>query len=109
MGTKVRVLTALLIGTVGYQANQVVDLDPALAKSLAKDGQVDPSKEAVAYCINELGEKVIVHQQPESEAVIAARAQVATLQADLDAAVEENKPAIAEKLAAQAELDKLLA
>lgn len=109
MGTKVRILTAVIIGGVSYQPNQVVDLPSALAKSFAADGIVDPNKESVAYCTGELGVEVIVHKDAKSAEVAAARAQVATLQADLEAAVDENKPAIAEQLAAaQAELDKLL-
>ena len=49
MGTKVRVLCAVIIDGVKYQPDQVADLPAAIAKQFAADGQVDPNKDAVAY------------------------------------------------------------
>lgn len=68
MGTKVRILAALTLDGVAYQPNQVVDMPAATAKSYQAEGQVDANKDAVAYCVNELGAVVIVHAVPVAEA-----------------------------------------
>lgn len=105
MGTKVRVLCLITVAGIGYKPDQVVDLPSAVAKSLAAEGQVDPHKEAVAYCIRELGAEVIVHVDPvDAEAAAAAKAAaIADLEARIAAAAEADKPAL------QAELEKLAA
>ena len=105
MGTKVRILAMLQLDGVSYQPNQVVDLPPAAAKAFQADGQVDAHKEAVSYCINELGAEVIVHVDPAvAEAAAAARAAaIAELQNKIEAAAPADKPAL------EAELAKLTA
>lgn len=102
MGTKVRVLCLITVAGIGYKPDQVVDLPSAVAKSLAAEGQVDPHKEAVAYCIRELGAEVIVHVDP-ADVEAAAAAAIADLEARIAAAAEADKPAL------QAELEKLAA
>lgn len=62
MGTQARILVAVQLDGQIYQPNQVVDLPPAVAKALRAEGNVDTSKEAIAYCLDELGATVIVHQ-----------------------------------------------
>jgi hypothetical protein len=62
MGTKVRILTAVTLDGIHYQANQVVDLPAGTAKAQQAAGVVDPHKDAVAYCVNELGAQVVVHK-----------------------------------------------
>ena len=64
MGTKVRILTDVNIDGVSYKANQVVDLPAATAKAQQESGAVDAHKEAVSYCVNELGAQVVIHQLP---------------------------------------------
>jgi hypothetical protein len=66
MGTKARILAVVHLDGKIYQPNQVVDLPAANAKSLADQGQVDPDKGAISYCINELGAEVIVHAAPKA-------------------------------------------
>lgn len=61
MGTKVRVLSDIQIEGVSYKPNQVVDLPANLAKQQASAGTVDPTAEAVDYCLAELKAEVIVH------------------------------------------------
>lgn len=103
MGTKVRVLCMINVDGVEYKPDQVVDLPAGIAKSLAAEGQVDPHKEAVAYCVKELGAEVVMHVDPAeaAEAAAAKAAAIADLEAKLAAAAEADKPAL------QAELDKL--
>lgn len=67
MGTKVRILTAVTLDGIRYQANQVVDLPASTAKAQQAAGVVDPHKDAVAYCVNELGAQVVVHKAPAVE------------------------------------------
>jgi len=62
MGTKVRVLVDTYVDGVSYAPNQVVDFPAQQAQALAKSGNVDPAKDAVDYCVQELGVAVIVHQ-----------------------------------------------
>lgn len=64
MGTKVRILADVNVHGVDYKPNQVVDLPADTAKQLAAAGNADASKEAVAYCVDELKVEVIVHQKP---------------------------------------------
>lgn len=101
MGTKVRVLCTIRVDGVEYHPNQVVDLPPAVAKSFAAEGQVDPHKDAIAYCVRELGAEVIVHADPAAvEAAAAAKATaIAELQARIDAAAPADKPALEADLA----------
>jgi len=42
--------------------NQVVEFPSKIAKALATEGQIDTASEAVSYCINDLGQEVIVHE-----------------------------------------------
>lgn len=98
MGTKVRILVAGLIAGVMYKPDQVVELPHALAKAHAADGMVDPNKEAVAYCVNELGAAVIVHQTPPTPEQVQLQAEIATLEASLAAAADEDKAAIQEQI-----------
>lgn len=82
MGTKVRILAALTLDGVPYQPNQVVDMPSAAAKSFQADGQVDANKDAIAYCLNELGATVIVHASPAAaEAIIEASPELSATSA----------------------------
>lgn len=115
MGTKVRILAVVPLDGITYTPDQVVDLPPAVAKALAAAGHVDPHKEAVAYCVNTLGAKVLVHASAPSapsadeqrlqaeiaklQAEIAKlQAEIAQLEADLSAAAEADQPAIQQAL-----------
>lgn len=101
MGTKVRILAVLTLDGITYKPNQVVDMPPAPAKALAANNQVDPHKEAVAYCVKELGAEVIVHVAPPSSADLAERmAAIADCEARLAAAPDADKPSIEVELAA---------
>lgn len=71
MGTKVRILTDVKIDGVSYQANQVVDLPAATAKAQQAAGAVDAHKEAVAYCVNELGAVAVIHDIKAADDVVA--------------------------------------
>lgn len=105
---KVRILSVVHLDGEKYQPNQVVDLPAAIAKSFAEQGQVDTHKDAVAYCINELGAEVVVHPAPkvvkDTAAIKAAAAlkadDIADLQARIDAADPADKPALEAELAA---------
>lgn len=98
MGTKVRILVAGPIAGVMYKPNQVVELPHALAKAHAADGIVDPHNEAVAYCVNELGAAVIVHQTPPTPEQVQLQAEIASLEALLAAADDEDRAAIQEQI-----------
>jgi hypothetical protein len=63
--SKVRVLVDVKIEGVAYRCNQVVDLPASLAKMQKVAGTIDMEKEAVNYCIEKLGEKVVVHKAAE--------------------------------------------
>lgn len=67
MGKKVRVLVGCVIGGIKFKPDQVVDLPDALAKAHAASGEVDPHKDAVAYCVDELKAEVIAYAAPQSE------------------------------------------
>lgn len=100
MGTKVRVLCAIKVDGVPYQPDQVVDLPPGVAKAFAAEGQVDAHKEAVAYCIKELGAEVVLHVDPvEAEAAAVKAAAIADLEARIAAAADADKPALEAELA----------
>jgi ABC-type nitrate/sulfonate/bicarbonate transport system substrate-binding protein len=101
MGTKVRILVATHVGGVLYYPDQVVDLPAVTAKQLVAGGQVDAHKEAVAYCVNELGAEVIVHQTPPTPEEIQLQADIAELEAKLATATDD-----AAKQALQAALDE---
>lgn len=64
---KVRILVDQQIDGTPYRCNDVVDLPAELANPLLEQGAVDDHKAAVAYCLNELGATVIVHQSPAVE------------------------------------------
>lgn len=100
---KVRILAALVLDGIGYVPNQVVDMPAAAAKQLAADGQVDPHKDAVAYCTKELGAEVIVHKSPEvvdvaDKAAADKAGQLADLEAKLRDATDDEKPALLAQL-----------
>lgn len=67
MGKKVRVLVGCTLGGIPFQPDQVVDLPDALAKTHTASGEVDPHKDAVAYCINELKADVITYHAPDDD------------------------------------------
>lgn len=67
MGKKVRVLVGCTIEGVPYKPDQLVELSDALAKSHAAAGEVDPHKDAVAYCEKALKAEVIVHVTPKED------------------------------------------
>lgn len=76
MGTKVRILSDIKVQGVDYKPNQVVDLPADIAKQLAASGSADASKEAVAYCVDDLKSEVVVHQKPaEADAAQPAETQ----------------------------------
>lgn len=99
MGTKVRVLAACTIGGLLFKPDQVVDLPGPLAKAHAAAGDVDPHKDAVAYCVNELKAEVIVYEVPKTPEQLQLEADIAALEAKLAEAPDDAKAAI------QAELD----
>ena len=99
MGTKVRILAACRVGGVAYTPNQVVDFPAPVAKALAADGQVDVHKEAIAYCINELGAEVITHQAAPTPEELQIKEDIEQLEASLAEAAEADKPALEEALA----------
>lgn len=66
---KVRVLREIELKGKTYQPNSVLVLDDKLAASLAGEGSVDSSAEAVKYCESELGAKA---QMPGGAAAEAA-------------------------------------
>lgn len=61
MAKKVRVLATLYLDGAEYPANTVLQLDDKQAKALEKDGTVDSTPEAVAYCTDVLGQQAILH------------------------------------------------
>lgn len=95
MGTKVRILVAVTLDGVTYRPDQVVDMPAGAAKALAAEGQVDPHRDAVAYCIRELKAEVITHVDPAE----AKSAALAALQARIEAAAPADKPALEAELA----------
>lgn len=100
MGTKVRILAVVMLDGITYHPNQVVDFPPAVAKALAADGQVDPNKNAVAYCVEQLGAEVVVHSvAPTSAAIAEHLAAIADCESRLAAAPDADKPGIEAELA----------
>ena len=94
MGTKARVLVACGIGGLSLTPNQVVDLPAELAKVHVKQGEIDTSKAAVDYCINELGAEVIVYKVPATAEQIQLQAEIESLEAILAEAEDADKPVI---------------
>jgi hypothetical protein len=70
MPKKARVLVALYLDGKEYAPNSVLELDDKQAKALEKDGSVDTSAESIAYCVGELGAKVIQHTSEPDEVVV---------------------------------------
>jgi hypothetical protein len=83
MGTKVRILSTVLLDGAAYQPDAVVEFSAATAKALVESGQADSHKDAVGYCTKELGATVIVHQIPVVESTEETPAEV--VQADTPA------------------------
>lgn len=94
MGTKVRILVACAIGGMSFKPDQVVDLPATLAKQHAAAGEVDPNKEAVAYCVNELKAEVIAYEAPLTAEQIQLQAEIDALKAQLADAAEGVKATI---------------
>lgn len=70
---KVRILANTVIDGIQYLPNQVVDIPAALVKSFKQSGVVDDTREAVAYCIDELGAEVLKHDAaPDADSGQAA-------------------------------------
>ena len=67
MSKTVRVLATLYLAGQEYQPNHVLELDDKTAKALEKEGSVDSAPEAVAYCTEQLGAKVIKHVAADAE------------------------------------------
>lgn len=89
----------------GLKVNDIVEAPAALIKELEADGAVDSKRASVEYARSE-GARVVAAGPLPHEAV---QAEIAELQAQLEAAADDAKPAIAERLAAkQAELAALL-
>ena len=65
---QVRILTGTPVDGVQYAGNRVVSFKPELAKQLKAAGAVDDSKEAVAYCLEELKVEPVVHGAEEEPA-----------------------------------------
>lgn len=70
MSKTVRVLVTFFLDGQEYQPNNVLELDDKTAKSLEKDSSVDSTPEAVAYCVEQLGAKVIKHIAADAEVVV---------------------------------------
>ena len=100
MGKKVRILADQNIEGVPYKGDQVVDLPAAVAKQLSADGQVDPHPDAVAYCINALGQEVIAHEKQDSAEVVRVKEDILQLEERLKTASDEEKPVIEDQIAA---------
>jgi hypothetical protein len=64
-----------------YKGNQVVDFPNELADKLVAGGAADNNKNAVQYCIDELGAKPIVHEDLAEQ---AAKAEVKAAKETLD-------------------------
>ena len=64
----VRVLSEIAVGASVYKPNAVVGFKASRAKQLVKEGMVDDSEDAVAYCISQ-GEKPVLHpdDNPDSD------------------------------------------
>lgn len=84
---RVRILVDRTVEGLQYKTNQVVDFPDAVGKQLIESGEVDDSKGAVKYCMEELGAEPIVHEEAAER---AATAQFA----DLEAALKEANTAV---------------
>lgn len=65
-----RVLTAIVVGSLALLADDVLEADEKLIKSLKEQGSVDDHKDAVSYSINTLGKEVIAYTGEEQQAAI---------------------------------------
>ncbi len=72
---KIRILVDQQIDGIPYRCNDVVDLPAEQAKPLIEQVAADDNKAAVAYCINELGIKPLVHSAPVVEEPSGALAE----------------------------------
>jgi hypothetical protein len=78
MVKKVRILVGAQFEGRVYEPNAVVEFDDKLAKSFEKEGLVDSTVEAVAYCLDS-GASVIKHTSAAKE---DARIDTAEIVAD---------------------------
>lgn len=60
--------------SLGLKADQLLEADPALVKSLASGGVVDPHKDAVAYARANNAQVVRVEDDPAAEAAATQKA-----------------------------------
>lgn len=120
---KARVLVAKTIDGIAYKPNQVIDADADLIKQLVKDSIVCDDAKSVKYCVEQEGEKPILHQSPATDsanknqgkksaqrdaAILALQDEITVLEEQLAAAVEADKPALQQALESkQAELAAL--
>lgn len=70
---KARVLVALTVLDQRLIPNQVIEVDETIIKRLA--GQVDPSPEAVAYCLDNGGKIVTIQSATAEDDPPAAEAE----------------------------------
>ncbi len=94
MGTKARVLVACMIGGMLLKPDQVIDLPSDLAKRHAKNGEIDPTKAAVDYCLNELGASIVLYEIPVSPEQLQLQAEIESLEGKLAEAPEADQPAL---------------
>lgn len=75
MPKQLRILADTVVDGVTYKPNQVVELDDKVAKSIEASGAADSNKDAVAYCINDLGAQVINHAEAIAKAEVGEQPQ----------------------------------
>lgn len=88
MNTKVKLMAALVLCDVtahGLKAGQLLQGSPSLVDALAKAGEVDPRKDAVAAAKERGAETVRSRIEVEAEQELAAREQQRAALADLEA------------------------
>jgi hypothetical protein len=90
---RVRILVDRTVEGLQYKANQVVDFPESIAKQLIETGEVDDSKGAVKYCMEQLGAEPIVHEEAAERAATAQFADLETALKDANAAVKREKDA----------------
>ena len=87
MSKKVRILVGAQFEGRAYEPNQVVEFDDKMAKVLEKEGMVDSTAEAVAYCTGDLGVQSFKHESmADEEARVAADAAAAQVAVDANKA-----------------------
>ncbi len=96
----------------GLKAGQIVEASPDLIQALAKSGEIDPHKDAVAYARSE-GAAVVrssfeLAEQQRRERIDALRVEIAQLE-DLAAKPETDAPTKGAMTAKAAELKAELA